>query len=185
MVTGVVDLSDLAIVWNIVWDDTFTFVALVIIPLILDKAGCFSWAALHIARGGNGRGHLLFPLVVLLGAVISAFFANDDAALLLTPIVFAILLRRKFTPAVTLAFILATGFIADTASLPRVIINLVNIVSANYFGVSFSEYATVMVPVNIMLVVATLAVLWAVLGRNIPRTYDVSALPEPNTQIVD
>ncbi|MGO2880401.1 MAG: ArsB/NhaD family transporter, partial [Halomonas sp.] len=93
LLMGVVHLADIVVVWDIVWDATFTFVALIIISLILDEAGFFAWAALHVARWGNGRGHLLFPLVVLLGAVIAAFFANDGAALLLTPIVIAILLR--------------------------------------------------------------------------------------------
>src|SRR5699024_10093309 len=68
LLAGVVTLPDVAIVWHIVWDATFTFVALIIISLILDEAGFFTWAALHIARWGNGRGHLLFPLIVLLGA---------------------------------------------------------------------------------------------------------------------
>ncbi len=156
---GVVQLSDIAIVWDIVWDATFTFVALIIISLILDEAGFFGWAALHVARFGNGQGRRLFPMIVVLGAFISAFFANDGAALLLTPIVIAILLRLDFAPKSALAFIIATGFIADTASLPLVTSNLVNIVSANYFDIGFGRYATVMVPVNVVSVVATLLVL--------------------------
>ena len=102
------------LVWHIVWDATFTFVALIIISLLLDEAGFFHWAALHIARWGGGRGRLLFPLVILLGAAIAAVFANDGAALLLTPIVLAILLRLNFKPAAALAFIVACGFVADS-----------------------------------------------------------------------
>lgn len=185
LLTGVVQLSDIGVVWHIVWDATFTFVALIIISLILDEAGFFNWAALHIARWGNGRGHWLFALIVLLGAVIAALFANDGAALLLTPIVIGILLRLKFSAKATLAFIIATGFIADTASLPLVISNLVNIVSANYFDQSFSQYALIMVPVYLASVVSTLLVLWLVFGRDIPRSYNVNALETPHTAIID
>ncbi|MGP5535709.1 arsenic transporter [Psychrobacter glacincola] len=182
---GVVKLSDIGIVWDIVWDATFTFVALIIISLILDKAGFFGWAALHVARLGNGQGRLLFPMIVILGAFISAFFANDGVALLLTPIVIAILLRLKFSPPSALAFIIATGFIADTASLPLVTSNLVNIVSANYFDIGFGRYAAVMIPVNIVSVLATLAVLWVVYARHIPKHYSIADLSAPESAIED
>src|SRR5690625_2166514 len=109
LLVGVVYWSDVSVVWNIVWDATFTFVALIIISLILDAAGFFAWGALHVARWGGGRGHLLFPLVVLLGAVIDAFFANVGAALLLTPIVIAFFLLQYFSPASHLSFIFTPG----------------------------------------------------------------------------
>ncbi|WP_445619830.1 arsenic transporter [Kushneria sp. Sum13] len=185
LATGVVGFGDVAIVWDIVWDATFTFVALIIISLILDEAGFFSWAALHIARWGNGRGPWLFMLIVMLGAVIAALFANDGAALLLTPIVLAILTRLEFSARAALAFIIATGFVADTTSLPLVISNLVNIVTANYFDIGFGEYAMVMVPVNLVSLAATLAVLWFYCRREIPRHYDRSRLEAPVSAIVD
>ena len=185
LVVGVVHLSDIVVVWGIVWAATFTFVALIIISLLLDEAGFFAWAALHVARWGNGNGYLLFPLVVMLGAVIAAFFANDGAALLLTPIVIAILLRLNFEPPAALAFIIATGFIADTASLPLVISNLVNIVSANYFDIGFDRYAAVMVPVNLVSITATLAVLWIVFGRRIPKHYSIENLDPPRSAVKD
>ena len=95
LATGVIHPGDIPVVWHIVWDATFTFVALIIISLLLDEAGFFHWAALHIARWGGGRGRRLFPLVILLGAAIAAVFANDGAALLLTPIVLALALFTK------------------------------------------------------------------------------------------
>lgn len=185
LLTGVVHWADVALVWGIVWDATFTFVALILISLILDAAGVFTWAALHIARWGGGRGQRLFPLIILLGALMAALFANDGAALLLTPIVIAMMLRLGFAPPQTFAFIIATGFIADTASIPLVISNLVNIVSANYFDIGFGRYAAVMFPVYLVSVAATLAVLWLAFRKDIPDTYAVESLELPKDALVD
>lgn len=185
LLLGVVTWSDVGVVWHIVWDATFTFVALIIISLVLEEAGFFAWAALHVARWGKGRGHLLFLLVVLLGAVIAAFFANDGAALLLTPIVIALLARLEFPRASALAFVIATGFVADTTSLPLVISNLVNLVTANYFGIGFGRYAAVMVPVDLASLVAVLVVLWLVFRHRIPVHYPISGLEPPRSAIRD
>jgi arsenical pump membrane protein len=185
LLTGVIGLADVPVVWHIVWDATFTFIGLIVISLLLDEAGFFQWAALHVARWGGGKGRLLFPLIVLLGAAIAAVFANDGAALLLTPIVVAILLRLDFSPAATLAFVVATGFVADTTSLPLIISNLVNIVSANFFGIGFNRYALVMIPVDLVALAATLGVLWLFYQREIPTTYPLAQLEGPASAIRD
>ncbi|MDF9756471.1 arsenic transporter [Pseudomonas hunanensis] len=185
LAAGAVSLHDIPTVWAIVWNATVTFIAVIIISLLLDEAGFFEWAALHVARWANGSGYRLFAFCVLLGAAMSALFANDGAALILTPIVMSMLLALRFSPAATLAFVMAAGFIADTASLPLVVSNLVNIVSADYFKLGFSEYASVMVPVNLASVSATLLVLFLFFRRDIPRQYALAALKMPNEAIHD
>jgi arsenical pump membrane protein len=185
LLAGVIHVGDIPAVWHIVWNATGTFVAIIIISLLLDKAGYFEWAALHVARWGGGSGRRLFTLFVLLGAAVSALFANDGAALILAPIVIAMLRELKFSGKAMLAFVMAAGFIADTASLPLVVSNLVNIVSADYFGVSFARYAAVMVPVNLVSVAATLGVLLWFFRRDIPGDYDVAQIKEPAQAIHD
>ncbi|CAN7763228.1 arsenic transporter [Pseudorhodoferax sp. LjRoot39] len=185
LVFGVVHLADIAVVWGIVWNATATFVAVIIISLLLDEAGFFEWAALHVARWGGGNGRRLFAFIVLLGAAVAALFANDGAALILTPIVMAMLVALGFSPAATLAFVMAAGFIADTASLPLIVSNLVNIVSADFFGIGFNQYAAVMVPVNIAAVLASLLVLLLYFGRGVPARYDLGQLKTPAQAIRD
>ena len=185
LATGVVHLSDVPTVWGIVWNATATFVAVIIISLVLDEAGTFQWAALHVARWGRGNGRTLFNLIVVLGAAIAALFANDGAALILTPIVFQMLLALKFQPTAAFAFVIATGFIADTTSLPLVVSNLVNIVSADFFGIGFARFALVMIPVSLVSLAASLAVLRVFFRRSIPARYELADLAAPRDAIVD
>jgi arsenical pump membrane protein len=185
LLAGVVTLNDIPLVWHIVWNATATFISLIIISLLLDEAGFFQWAALHVARWAKGDGRRLFVFTILLGAGVSALFANDGAALILTPIVVSILLALRFSPASTLAFVMAAGFIADTASLPLVVSNLVNIVSADYFDLGFSEYAAIMVPVNFVAVATTLVVLYWFFRRDIPRHYSLDDVMDPRRAVRD
>lgn len=185
LMLGVVHLGDIPVVWNIVWNATATFIAVIIISLLLDGSGFFEWAALHVARWGKGRGRLLFTYIVLLGATVAALFANDGAALILTPIVIAMLLALGFSAGATLAFVMAAGFIADTASLPLIVSNLVNIVSADFFNIGFNEYAAVMVPVDIAAISATLVMLHLFFRKDIPAIYDLKKLREPKAAIRD
>ncbi len=185
LLAGVVQPGDVPVVWGIVWNATFAFVAVIIISLLLDEAGFFEWAALHVANWGRGHGRGLFALIIVLGAAIAAVFANDGAALILTPIVMEMLLALGFGPAASLAFVMATGFVADATSLPLVVSNLVNIVSADFFRIGFAGYARVMVPVNVAALLASLATLSLYFRRSIPARYEREALRRPDEAITD
>ena len=95
------------------------------------------------------------------------------------------LLALGYSDKATLAFVMAAGFIADTASLPLVVSNLVNIVSADFFKIGFGRYAAVMVPVDIASIAATLAVLLLFFRRDIPASYDVAQLRIPADAVRD
>ena len=180
---GVVDFHDVLTVTNIVWDATLAFIGIILLSMVLDEIGFFEWAALKMARLSRGNGHLMFVYILLLGALVAALFANDGAALILTPILLAKMKHLKMEPVAIFAFLMAGGFIGDSASNPLVISNLTNIVTAGYFGIGFWEYAKNMFLPNLIAIVASVAVLWLFFRRSIPARIDVQNLAEPASVI--
>ena len=185
VVLGVVSLADVGAVVRIVWDATLTFVAVILISLVLDALGFFEWAALHMVRAAHGRGRRLFVLSLLLGALVAALFANDGAALILTPIVYEQVKALRMDPKAILAFVMAGGFIADSTSLPLVVSNLVNIVSADYFHIGFAAYAARMLPVDVVALLASIAALYLFYRRDLPERVASDAPRDPASAIRD
>ncbi len=183
LLAGVVSLDDVVIVYHIIWDATLAFIGIIILSMVLDEIGFFEWAALKMAKLSKGNGHLMFAYSIILGAIVAALFANDGAALILTPILLAKMNILKLNTKTILAFLLAGGFISDSASLPFVFSNLTNIVTANYFDIGFAEFFSNMIVPFIVSVFASMLVLWLVLHKDIPATVDINLLKNPDDVI--
>ena len=183
LVLGVVSWDDMITVTSIVWDATLAFIGIIILSMVLDEIGFFDWAALKMAHAARGNGTLLFVNMLILGALVAALFANDGAALILTPIVLAKIRHLKLNPAAIFAFLMAGGFIGDSASNPLVISNLTNIVTAEYFDLGFLEYMLHMALPNAASILLSIAVLWLFFRRAIPRSFDPSTLMLPHEAI--
>jgi len=183
LVVGVVNMADVFTVIDIVWDATLAFIGIIILSMVLDEIGFFEWSAIKMAKLSGGSGHKMFVYILLLGAIVSAFFANDGAALILTPILLAKMKYLKMQPLAIFAFLMAGGFIGDSASNPLVISNLTNIVTVGYFDIGFIEYAKHMFLPNLLAIIASIGVLWVYFRKDIPLSIDVNALPEASSVI--
>jgi arsenical pump membrane protein len=177
---GIVSFHDVISVTQIVWDATLAFIGIIILSMVLDEIGFFEWCAIKTAKLSRGNGHLMFVYALLLGSFVSALFANDGAALILTPILLAKMRILQLNVKTIIAFLLAGGFISDSASLPFVFSNLTNIVTANYFDIGFLEYTLHMFVPYLVSTIVTIIVLWLFLRKDIPNKVDVNLLKNPD-----
>lgn len=183
VILDVVSPQDVLTVTSIVWDATLAFIGIIILSMVLDEIGFFEWAALKMVRLSKGNGNLMFIYMMILGALVAAFFANDGAALILTPIILAKMKYLKLNPVAMFAFLMAGGFIGDSASNPLVISNLTNIVTAGYFQIGFWEYARTMFLPNLLSIIASIVVLWIFFRKDIPERIDIENLATPESAI--
>ncbi|MCB4743026.1 MAG: arsenic transporter [Sulfurovum sp.] len=180
---GIVSINNIITVIDIVWDATLAFIGIILLSMVLDEIGFFEWAAIKMAKRSGGSGNKMFIYILILGALVAAFFANDGAALILTPILLAKMKYLKMNPVAIFAFLMAGGFIGDSASNPLIISNLTNIVTAGYFDIGFLEYAHHMFLPNLLSIIASISILWFYFRKDIPLKVDVALLPEASSVI--
>ncbi len=169
---GTVTLDDAALAFNDIWNAALAFVGIVTLSVTLDVMGFFKWAALRVARMAKGSGVRLYLYVALLAAAVSILFANDSAVLILTPLVLEIVQQLKLEMKGKLTYLFAAGLIADTAAMPLITSNPVNIVSADFFGYTFIEHMVFMTPVAVVTIALSLIVVYLFFRKAIPKSYD-------------
>lgn len=170
---GFTTFIDLMNVINIVWNATLTFISVVIMALVFDEAGVFEYLASRLMSHARGSGRRLYLFVIIIGSFISAIFANDGTAIVLTPIMVALLYRAGLEKKAIIAYVMVVGFIADSASLPLLVSNLVNIIAATYFGISFFPYMELMILPDLASIGSSLLFLYLYFRKSIPDTIPV------------
>ncbi|ELZ2665229.1 arsenic transporter [Campylobacter upsaliensis] len=190
---GFVSLSDVAFVWGMVWDSTFSLVGLIIFALSLEKLGFFEVLAHYTLRLSTHRQTLhlqtwkFFVFIGVLASVLATFFSNDGAILILTPLIIALLTHIenvKFSRSPLIIFLLFVGFMSDFASNTFIFSNLTNIITADFFTITFIDFALAMALPQLFVILATLMLFWILFTRKLPKTLEfkvhTQALPKPS-----
>jgi arsenical pump membrane protein len=176
LLLGLVPLSEAWEVTRQSGDVLLFLLFLMALSALVDTSGFFDWAATLAARAAKGSPHRLLIGVFLLGATITTLLSLDTTALLLTPLVWAVVARAKLPPR---PYLFACAFVANIASSALPVANLTNLLAFNRLGVSTARYALIMAPVTVLSSLVALGVILYVFRRDIPETFDADAFPDP------
>jgi arsenical pump membrane protein len=174
LLLGTVSLGQAAQSFLDIWDAALAFIGIVALSVILDAMGFFKWAALRVVRLAKGSGIRLYFYVSLLTAAISILFANDSAVLILTPIVLEIISQLKIDGKGRMAYLFSAGLIADTAAMPLITSNPINILSADFFKYTFIDHLVFMGPIAIATIASSMLLVYAFFRKKIPKAYDLA-----------
>jgi arsenical pump membrane protein len=173
---GTVSFNDAIAAFVDIWDAALAFIGIVAFSVTLDAIGFFRWAAIKVIKMAGGSGLKLYFYISMLTACVSILFANDSAILILTPIVLEIISQLKMDSNQRLAYLFSAGLIADTAAMPLITSNPVNIVSADYFKYTFIDHAVFMGPVAIATIISSLLIVYSFFRKKILRFYSMDSI---------
>ena len=173
LVLGTVSLGQAARSFLDIWDAALAFLGIVALSVTLDAMGFFKWAALRVVKMAGGSGLRLFFYISLLTAAVSILFANDSAVLILTPIVLEVVTCLGISSKGKLAYLFSAGLMADTAAMPLITSNPINILSADFFKYSFVDHLIFMGPVAAATILSSLLLFYLFFRKQIPKAYNM------------
>lgn len=192
---GVISIENISRVWEMVSDSTFTLVGLILLTLALEKIGFFAFLATHIVgflkkttrtKSQNNMQNTdistfrFYVFLILFSAFLSAFFANDGAILILTPLILTLFSTTKpqnnasfFTPLVV--SLLIVSFMSDFASNTFVISNLTNIITAHFFNLDSARFSLIMLLPQAFIIIGAL-LFWHIVKIFLPQKLTFSPI---------
>ena len=149
--------------------------SLLALSLLVGKSGFFDWAAIRCARMAKGNARSLYRNAFVLGAIVTAILSLDTTAVMLTPVVLAVVRRLKLPAA---PYIVLCALVANVGSLALPISNLTNILFADAFHLTFAAFASRMLAPQLVALAAAYALLRWHFRRELPARFDGESIPE-------
>ncbi len=149
------------------------FLGLMTISAVAEQAGFFD-ALARLAAGLSGSSTFLLMFnVMLIGTLITAFFTNDATALILTPVVYALVVRLRLEP---MPFMFATSFIADTASFILPVSNPINVLVLTAFPHDLWHYLRHLLVPSALVIAGNIAAFMWIFRHGLSRRFDPALL---------
>jgi arsenical pump membrane protein len=132
--------------------------AVLVLANLSDRYGLFEAAGSWMATASHGKPVSLLALVFVVASLVTAVLSLDATVVLLTPVVFATVIRLRLRAK---PHVYACTHLANSASLLLPVSNLTNLLAFQASGLSFARFgATMALPW-----LAAIAVEWLVLRR--------------------
>lgn len=179
---GSVSIKDLFMITNTVTDAAITIMATIVMAIVLESFGFFTWVAEKLAEKAKGSGIRLFWYVNLLSFLMTLFFNNDGSILITTPILIMLLNNMGLKNHQKIPYLLSGGLIATASSAPIGVSNIVNLIALKIVDMSlYAHTAMMFVPatLGLLLLVFLLFIRFKkILPKTIPT--NVKGLTSPS-----
>jgi arsenical pump membrane protein len=153
--------------------------SLAYICISLDYTGFFEYLSLRVVRFSKNSSKRLFLYFFLLTAFLSLFTDNDTVILTMTLITFYMCRSAGINP---IPFLFAQFFTVNIFGMTLYIGNPTNIVAAEFYGLSFVDFAKWMILPSVVAAVLCIFLIWIIFRKSIPRKFKLSPI-DPSSAI--
>jgi Na+/H+ antiporter NhaD/arsenite permease-like protein len=141
---------------------------MMIVVANLRLSGFFTLVSAWVVEHAH-RPIVLLSAIVLVSGFFSAFFVNDTMCLVLTPLVLEIARRLRRNP---VPYLLAVAMAANIGSVATITGNPQNMMIGSFSGIGYRAFAAALAPIAAAGLVALIALLWFVYGRELLQQAD-------------
>lgn len=152
------------------------FLGLMTISALAETAGFFDALARLAARLSGGSAARLLLNVMVIGTLITTFLTNDATALILTPLVYALVVRLRLEP---LPYMFGCTFIADTASFVLPVSNPINVLVLTAFPRDLLNYLLHMLLPALLVIAANILIFLFIYRADLRRRFNPALMSEP------
>lgn len=145
-------------------------IAMMVVATVAEESGCFEWAAERALRLSRGNTRALFLNLYLLGALVTVFLSLDVTAIMVAPVVCALIRRVRLEP---VPFVLASAYVANTASLFLPVSNLTNMLVYSLLAVPFGAFVRLMLLPNLAAMLVNIVVFLILFREDLPRRFEL------------
>lgn len=182
LLSGSVSFSDLGKIGETVSGAAITIMATIVMAVVLESFGFFTWAAEGLAARAKGSGIRLFWYINLLCFLMTLFFNNDGSILITTPILIILLKNLGLKNHQKIPYLISGALVATASSAPIGVSNVVNLIALKIVDMDLYKHTEMMfIPATlglIFLVVTIFFIVYRELPRQIPMQRGIRFDPD-------